>query len=197
VRFRLLSLVLGLASALVVNGCLREPEIEERWTNLEIVATDVDGEIPVDTASGEMINVSAEITFRKILTGAFVAELRASDTITSDMVNLDPETRTIGTAEDVDFILENSVTAGRDFRTVTGFPELQRTVDFQFGTFVPLAEHMAGPATGHFLVLYMGSEEEVENEAGEDSVVITPFPSGEYEILHKGVAIPLTATPPP
>ena len=194
---RALILCLGLVWVAAVAGCLREPEIEERWTNLEIIATTVDAEETIDTAAGEPISVSAQLTFRSILTGAFVAELRASDTITSNMVELDPETAMIGTAEDVDFILENSVTAGRDFRTVTGFPDLVRTLDFQFGTFIPLAEHMAGPATGYFLVLYMGSEEEVENDAGEDSVVITPFISSDYEILHKGIAIPLNIPPPP
>jgi hypothetical protein len=178
-----------LALALVA-GCLGHPEVEERWTNLEIVDTNVLSE---DFALGsEPIRVKARLTFREILTGAFVAELRSSDSITPDMVQLDPARQPIGAARDVDLILENSVTAGRDPRSVTGFPQLRRDVEFNFETFEPIAN-----PEGLFLVLYLGDEEEIELEDGRDSLLITPYLSTEYDILSKGIAVPLAINSDP
>ncbi len=181
-------------AALAIAGCLGRPSVDERWTSLEIVQSSVTAPDPV-TLGGDPITVSANLTYRNILTGAFVAEMRASDTITNDMVQLDIEKQSIGTAKDVDFILANSVTAGRDVRTVTGFPSLVQDVNFTFDTFTPPG---MGSVTGLFLVLYMGDEEEIEVQ-GQDSIVVTPWISDEYEVLHKGIAIPLAGpvVPPP
>jgi hypothetical protein len=194
-RLRLLLTTLAMAAGFA--GCLREPGVEERWTRMEILASSEDGSETVDLAGGEEITVSARLTYRRLLTGAFVAELRASDTLTPEMVDLATSGRQIGVAENVDYVLANSVTAGRDFRTVAGFPDLIHEVDFRFDSFVPLSENLAGPITGLFLVVYAGSEEEVRNEANEDSIVITPYVSGDYQILYPGIAIPLTTAPTP
>jgi hypothetical protein len=166
-------------------GCLGTPEVEERWTNLELLDTNaLDQPFAL---GGEPLTVDARLTFREILTGEFVAELRASDSVQASMVPLDPEGQPVGTARDVDLILRNSVTAGRDTRTVTGYPQLQRDVHFSFDTFSPPD---LGGITGLFLVLYLGDGEEIELEDGRDSLVVTPYFSDEYEILSKGVVIP-------
>jgi hypothetical protein len=187
----LASLGCSLAVAAGIAGSLGEPPLEDRWTSLEILNSSEDDSASVDLASGDTCQMTARITFRQILTGAIVSELRASSTITTDMVELNPDEQIRGTARDVDYILQNSVTAGRDFHSVTGYPELRREFSFNTTGFVPTDTTLTGPIIGLFLVLYMGDEEEIELADGRDSIVITPFESERYQILHKGIAIPL------
>ena len=183
-------------STLLLAGCLNEPEIEDRWTDLEIVTASKDGSELVDYSAGETLSLDARINYRSILTGALVAELRASGTIDASMVNLDAGEREIGAAADIDFILANSVTAGRAFRSVTGFPQLVQDVSFSFDSFRPAGEELRGPISGLFFVLYMGEEDEIELADGSDSTVITPFDSRGTKLLHKGIAIPLALPTP-
>ena len=192
---RLSSLGCAIVVAAGITGCLGEPPLEDRWTRLEILNSSEDDTASVDLGSGDTVQMRARITFRQILTGAIVAELRASSTITSDMVELDPDDQMLGTSRDVDFILQNSVTAGRDFHSVTGYPDLMREFQFNTTAFVPADSNYAGLA-GLFLVLYMGDEEEIELADGRDSIVITPYESDRYQILHKGIAIPVGAPTP-
>ena len=192
-----LCIVGGLAwSTTLLAGCLNEPGIEERWTDLEIVAASKDGSELVDYSAGETLSLDARVNYRSILTGALVAELRASGTIDASMVNLEAGERQIGAAADIDFILANSVTAGRDFHSVTGFPQLVQEISFSFDSFRPAGEALRGPISGLFLVLYMGDEDEIELSDGSDSTVITPFDSRSKQLLHKGIAIPLTLPTP-
>ena len=58
------------------------------------------------------------------------------------------------------------------------------------GVAVPPAVLTSG---GLFLVLYLGSGDEIELENGEDSLVVTPFVSSRREILHTG--FPITIVP--
>jgi hypothetical protein len=119
-----------------------------------------------------------------------VAEVRYSPTLTSLSLPLDPEEHTEECARSVDRILANSVTAGRATRAVTGWDHLVQSVNLSFTAQVPPAVLTSG---GLFLVLYMGSGDEVELANGEDSLVVTPFVSTDKEILHTG--FPITIVP--
>jgi hypothetical protein len=176
--------------AAFLPACLDEPEIDETWTKLEFLSV-TPGPRQASSA-GQPVNVSLKgrITYRRILTGFVVAELRYSPTIAPSSVLLNPEEHTLNDAQDIDRILANSVTTGRATRAVTGFDHLMQDVNFAFSGGVP-----AGAASGTgglYLLLYMGEGDEVEQEDGTDSLVVTPFRSTDREVLHTGFAINIT-----
>jgi len=179
---------LALLSAL---ACLEEPEIDERWTKIEFLAS---SPAPTQERAADRpldVTVKGRITYRDILTGFLVAEVRYSPTIAPASVMLDPAENTLGDAQDIDRILANSVTAGRATRAVTGFDHLMQDVNLSFTATVPSGA--AGGTGGLYLLLYMGDGDEVELANGEDSLVVTPFRSTDREVLHTGFAIRLTA----
>jgi hypothetical protein len=179
-------------AAILIGGCLGEPEIDERWTKLEMLTMDPDpgqvlvGSQPVNVA------VKGRITYRRIMTGFLVAEVRYSDTIAPTTVALNPDQHTLEASEDIDRILANSVTTGRATRAVTGFDHLMQDIDFSFTAGVP-PELFQGPDRGLYLILYMGDGDEIELQDGTDSLVVTPFVSGAQQVLHTG--FPLNVTP--
>ena len=185
--------------ALALSGCvLDEPEIDKRWTILEFV--DVTPQPGQTYPGGQPLNVSVKgrITYRDIVTGFLVAEVRYSDTISPASVPLDPTENTLEAAMAIDQILANSVTTGRATRAVTGFDHLMQDVDLSFTATVP-PEMYAGGATagrGLYLLLYMGAGDEVELANGTDSLVVTPFVSTQYEVLHNGFALRITPPVP-
>jgi hypothetical protein len=144
------------------------------------------------------VSVKGRITYRDILTGFLVAEVRYSDTISPASVPLDPTENTLEAAQAIDYILANSVTAGRATRAVTGFDHLMQDIDLSFTATVP-PEMYAGGATagrGLYLLLYMGAGDEIELANGADSLVVTPFVSTQYEVLHNGFALRITPPVP-
>jgi hypothetical protein len=187
---RLTMFLLAMLAALM-PACLDEPEIDETWTKLEfLTVTPAPGQ---SRSAGGPIQVSLEgrITYRSILTGFVVAEVRYSPTIPPSSVQLNPREHTLNDAQDIDRILANSVTAGRATRAVTGFDHLMQDVNLSFSTGLPAG---ATPGTGGFyLLLYLGEGDEIELEDGTDSLVVTPFRSTDHEVLHTGFA--LTVTP--
>jgi len=190
--------VAPLALAVVfVASCLGEPEIDERWTLLEMQES---RPAPTQTSSASQpldISVSARVTYRRIITGFLVAEVRYSDVIQPRDVALDPGLHTLPAAQDVDAILANSVTAGRATRAVTGWDHLMQDIDFSFTAQVPAAMFPGGagtpPVGGLYLLLYMGSGDEIELQNGRDSLVVTPFVSTDREVLHTGYALRVTS----
>jgi hypothetical protein len=136
------------------------------------------------------VSVTGRVTYRDIVTGFMVAEVRYSPTLTPLSLPLDIDEHTEECAASVDQILANSVTAGRATRAITGWDHLMQDVNLSFTAAVPPAVLTSG---GLFLVLYMGSGDEIELANGEDSLVVTPFISRDMEILHTG--FPLTITP--
>ena len=179
-----------LASALVVvvsvTGCFDEPEIEDRWTRLDIRSSSVvsgqilPGGVPQD------ITVSTDITYRKIVTGFAVAELRASSLPTS-AVMLHPNAPRLTMAQDIDRILQSSVTLGRATRAITGWDHLIQHIDFQFTGTAPAAPDSM--SAGLYLLFYLGSGVEVELPNGADSIVVTPFDSETMELLPVGLEL--------
>lgn len=178
------------------TGCLGEPEIDEKWTLVEFVnitpqpGVTTPGDQPID------VTVRGRITYRRILTGFLVAEVRYSDTLSpTSVASLNPDESNLDSAQDVDLILANSVTAGRATRAVTGFDHLQQEIDLAFTAQVPSAMFGSGTQTGWlYLLLYAGSGNEIQLASGADSLVVTPFVSTSDEVLHTGFA--LTVTPP-
>jgi hypothetical protein len=182
--------VLPVAGALILAGCLGEPEVDERWTLLEMVSVTPQPDQSRSASQPLNVNVKGRVTYRDIVTGFMVAEVRYSPTLTSVSLPLDKDDHTEECAQSVDRILANSVTAGRATRAVTGWDHLMQDVNLSFTAQVPPAVLTSG---GLFLVLYMGAGDEVELANGEDSLVVTPFVSTQKEILHTG--FPLTITP--
>ena len=183
---RLLLLLLALACGAAVNGCdaLDEPDLEDRWTRLDIEGSNVPPGRVFTAGAQESVSVSAAITYRKIVTGFAVAELRASSTLTPADLVLYEEAPRLRMATDIDRLLQNSVSVGRATRAITGWDHLIQRIDFVFSAAVPSAAD--SNAAGLFLVCYLGSGEEIELQGGMDSLVVTPFVSTDMEILPVG-----------
>ncbi len=181
--------VLPLLGALVLGSCLGEPEVDERWTLLEMVS--VTPQPNQSRPAGALtVNVKGRVTYRDIVTGFMVAEVRYSPTLSPLSLPLNKDDHNEECAASVDQILANSVTAGRATRAVTGWDHLMQDVNLSFTASVPPAVLTSG---GCFLVLYLGEGDEIELQNGEDSLVVTPFISTDREILHTG--FPLTIVP--
>jgi hypothetical protein len=176
--------------AALLPACLDEPDIDETWTKLEFLSV-TPGPSQVRSSSQPIqVSVEGRITYRSILTGFLVAEVRYSPTIAPSSVLLDPREHTLNDAEDIDRILANSVTTGRATRASTGFDHLMQDVNLSFTAGVPAGA--AAGTGGLYLLLYMGDGDEVEQEDGTDSLIVTPFQSTSKQILHTGFAINLT-----
>ena len=80
----------------------------------------------------DSIHVDTRITYRRIVTGFFVAELRASATLGSASVNVRPDAPRVPMANDIDAILASSVSLGRAVYPVTGWDHLIQPVSLDF-----------------------------------------------------------------
>jgi hypothetical protein len=197
-RARPVAAVLVAAALAAFTGCLGEPEIDERWTLLEMLESTPVSQAQIQAGAPVPVNVRGRITYRAIHTGFLVAELRYSPTLTPTDLALDPFEHDEAQASQVDLILANSVTAGRATRAVTGFDHLMQDFDLSFDGWIPAEMTATTPPTGGlFLVMYMGEGDEIDLQGGRDSLVVTPFPSLEYEILSTGLELQVVdgATP--
>ncbi len=185
----LAAILLGTA---LLGGCLEAPTVEETWTKLEVVSM-------TPSTSGELVgqtdvavDVRARITFRELLTGFLVADLRASTIPPADVdLEDDPDDKedALDAARDVDSILQNSVSLGVDAVAITGFDHLIRELDLGFDASVP-ADSAAG--LWLYLLVYFSSDvEELEDERGNDldSLHVVPTFSTERDILSTGTPI--------
>ncbi len=183
--------------ALASSGCLGEPKLEERWTRVDIQGASLASGQAVTAGSTVPVTMSTDITYRRILTGFAVAELRASTTFTPGSLRMRPDADRLQMANDIDQLLATSVSMGRMTRAVTGWDHLIQHIDFTFTGVVPGSTITdstgTGPVAGLFLVCYLGSGVKLELPSGADSIVVTPFRSNEYEVLPVG--LPLTVTP--
>jgi hypothetical protein len=182
--------VLPVLAALLLGSCLGEPEIDQRWTLLEMTSVTPQPNQSHSASQPINVTVNGRVTYRDIVTGFMVAEVRYSPTLNSASLPLDKDEHTEECAASVDQILANSVTAGRATRAITGWDHLMQDVNLSFTATVPPAALTSG---GMFLVLYIGAGEEVERANAPDTLIVTPFISSDKEILHTG--FPLTITP--
>jgi len=180
-----------LLSATLLGGCLGKPKVEDRWTRIDLAGSSLTPSQTLDPGSTPSITVSMAITYRSIITGVAVAELRSSSLSTNDVV-VHPDASRSEMAQEIDRILQNSVTAGRATRAITGWDHLIQHIDFTFTGAVPATVDSA--SAGLFLVCYLGSGEEMERADGSDTLIVTPFRSTQYEILPIGMELGV-ATP--
>lgn len=193
---RIVAALVLVAIAATMGGCLWEPKIEDQWTRVDLQSSNL---LPLQAVpAGTTLTISgrADITYRSILTGAVVAELRASSTIPSvgSIVNPDAEREPMAAA--IDQLLQGSVSLGRDTKLVTGWDHLIQPFDFSFSGTVPAMLDSAGvpmgAPVGLFLVCYLGSATKFELPGGGDSLVVVPFGSAQYRVLPVGLALTVT-----
>jgi len=143
--------------------------------------------------------MTARITYRELLTGHLVADLRAAPALAPGDVDLEAE-EPLDVARDVDTVLQSSVSVGVEAVPITGWDHLIQEVTFSFdgGLLAPTAADSsvasagqgAVSATGLFLLLYFSDDvEEVELASGEEIDVVTPTLSTERDILSTGIEI--------
>lgn len=166
------ALFLGVAVALS-SGCFDAPEIEDRWTRLDLLDAGL-------SADASVVEVEGKVTFRTILTGSVVAELCASDSIAASEVGFGPNDSREEMARGVALVLGHARSLGRETLLVTGFDHLERRVRFE----LPASGVSAGEQL--FLVFYLADVDEIEGEDGEMREVVTPFDSEEREVLPAG-----------
>ena len=193
---RLLGSVAGLTAATVLlPGCLGEPPIEERWTRLEFAqAPDV---TEVTPGQATPITLRARITYREILTGFVIAEVRRSDTLTAADVGFERTDDPVGMARDVDRVIAESTSLGFASRAITGFDHLIQEIPLELdaGFPPPRGDGTAVDSTavagggGLFLLLYIGDVDEVELRNGDRIDVVTPRLSEANELLTVGVEL--------
>jgi len=199
IRPRFLPPFVSCALVTAFAGCLGEPGIEERWTLLEIVDAQPTEAGSYAPGTPTPVTMNARITYREVLTGHLVADLRATSTITPADVALDADDPR-AVALDVDRILQDSVSLGADAVAITGWDHLRQEISFGFdgGLLAPteadssIASAGSAPvnATGLFLLLYFADDvEEVELDSGEEIEVIHPALSADVDILSTGIGI--------
>ena len=200
IRSRSLLVLCALVAA-TFSGCLGEPEVEERWTNLEFLSASTGEALVFDVGDTVNVDFRSRVTFRGHFIGFMVAELRVSRTLTADSLYLDSESDAIAASENVERLLQRSQPVARVVKGMAGFPALRRTLESGFTTQVPgfvsgEFDRPGGVPRSLFLVLYMGDAEEIELEDGRDSLVVTPFSTRGDEVLFKAIALPFTDTEP-
>jgi hypothetical protein len=186
-RSRTARALTALLVAGLLGGCLGEPEIEDRWTILDIEGANLTPYQAVPPGSRDSIQVSTAITYRKIVTGVAVAELRASS-IPVGSVTIHPDATRLTMAQEIDLVLQNSVSLGRATRAVTGWDHLIQRIDFMFDATIP-ATDSTGMPPNLFLVCYLGQGTEVERADGTDTLIVTPFVSTDMELLPVGMEL--------
>ncbi len=187
-RLGLFALVLLCAGA--STGCFDEPKLEDRWTRLDLVSANVAAYQPLTLGARESLAVSVDVTYRAILTGFAVADLRMSPDYTPTTMALTPDMARLPMAQRIDTLLAHSVSIGRATRAVTGWDHLIERVDFSFGADVPASLDTTGAGGGGlFLVCYLGSGERLRRLGMQDSLVVTPFGSEAYQVLPVGLTL--------
>jgi hypothetical protein len=178
--------VLLVAIALAVAGCFDAPKIEDRWTRVDLLGSNLATGTALPLGSADSITASVDVIYRRILTGYAVAELRSSSVpVTS--VALAPNAPRVPMAQNIDVILQSSVTRGRAVRAVTGWDHLIQHIDFSFVGTVPATVDSA--SAGLFLLCYLGSGVKIERPGQADTVVVTPYTSQPYQILPVGLEL--------
>src|SRR5256885_14924817 len=107
---RVLVLALGLG---LLAGCLGAPEIQDRWTRVDLLSSNLAARQAITPGAVTSVSMSTTITYRSILTGFAVADLRASSATSAASGILDPNAPREQMALAIDRILATSVSVGR------------------------------------------------------------------------------------
>lgn len=179
--------VTGMATSALLSGCFDAPKLEDRWTRVDLLHSNLTPFETVTLGAQESVSVQATITYRHIVTGYAVAELRASATIDPGTVEVAPDAQRLRMATDIDSLLAHSTTLGRALIPVTGWDHLIQPLTFTFQGHIPTVLDSTGAGHGGvFLLCYMGSGQKIERIQG-DTIVVTPFRSNEMQILPVGM----------
>ena len=185
-RVALLALVAP--CAVLLAGCFDAPKLEDRWTRVDIDSANLLPFQTITLGDSEAVIVHAAVTYRQILTGYAVAELRVSPSITPGSVPINPDASRLPMAQAIDSLLDHSVSIGRATRAVTGWDHLIQRIDFTFGAVVPTVLDSTGTTGGGlFMVCYLGSGDIVRRLGQADTVIVTPFKSASYQVLPIGM----------
>jgi hypothetical protein len=187
---------LAVLCSCLLAGCFDAPKLEERWTRVDIEGANLVAFQTLTLGLPESVSVSAAITYRQILTGYAVAELRVSPTITPGSVPISPGAVRLPMAQAIDSLLLHSISIGRATRAVTGWDHLIQHVDLNFNAVVPAVLDSTGTTGGGlFMVCYLGSGDRVRRLGMADTIIVTPFKSAEYQVLPIGMTFQTVAGP--
>ena len=179
------AVVLLLVGAVTVAGCFYDKlNTEDRWTRVDFGNTSVTPGQIVPGGSPQAFSLRANVTYRDILTGFCVAELRVADSLGAAQMTVAPDAPRVPMAQNIDVILQNSRSLGRSTRAVTGWDHLIQPIDFAFSATPP-----SGSTGRLFLLCYLGSGTRVEFANGGDTLIITPFISSQREVLPVGMEL--------
>ena len=177
----------------LLAGCLTKPPVEESWTKLEILDVQSSAPSPEDTLGA--FNVRARITYRAIVTGSIVADVRyaADPALVAELaVNpLDAREPQLESAQRIDALIQSSTSLGYAHELVTGFDHLIQEIDLAIeGDPFTADSTVSVDSSGAFVVvLYMADVDEVELESGEEVFVVTPYLTTDREILSAALAL--------
>ena len=196
-RVRPLRAALPLALLLLsAAGCLEAPKIEDRYTRVDLDRSNLTPGQSLTAGVMDSIHVDTRITYRRIVTGYLVAELRASATLGPASVAVYPDAPRVQMANDVDAILASSVSIGRAVYPVTGWDHLIQPVSLDFlampQSTVDSSGVSLGSTNGLFLVCYLASGVRIERPGRSDSIAVTPFPSMPNQLLPVGMELSVT-----
>ena len=199
--FARIALVAALAAAAALaTGCLGKPKVEDGWTRVDLDATTFAPPMPLSAGAPCSVSVSTAVTYRRIVTGFLVTELRATTPGAPGGFFLAPDAPRMRMAQDIDVLLANSVSVGRAVRPITGWDHLIQRFNLSFAAWTPTSIDTNGVPAGapgnFFLVSYLGSGEEIELEDGSDSIAVTPFVSSEAQVLPVGMPVVVGAGVP-
>jgi hypothetical protein len=174
------ALIVAASMTLLAAGCLESPELEDRWTRLDVI------ELSTESGAakwGDPVSIRARgrIIYRAVLTGAVAMELRYSDAIGFADVQLEEDVDRLAMTAEIEQILEGSTVLAAAAQAVTGFHRLIQEIDFDLEATLP-----PGPAGGLFVIFYFGEAEEVEGPGGEMESVIRPIDFETREVLPGG-----------
>jgi hypothetical protein len=186
----LAALVVAAASA---SGCLGKPKVEDGWTRVDLDATAFAPAMPLSPGAPCSVSVSTSVTYRRIVTGYLVTELRATTPGGPSGYYIAPDAERMPMARSIDVLLANSVSVGRAVRPITGWDHLIQRFHLSFAAWTPTSVDTNGVPAGapgnFFLVSYLGSGEEIERPGQEDSIAVTPFVSSQAEVLPIGMPV--------
>ena len=180
-------------SCALLAGCLTKPPVEESWTKLEIL--DVQSSAPSPEDALGLFNVRARITYRAIVTGSIVADVRyaADPALVAELAAnpLDAREPQLESAQRIDALIQSSTSLGFAHELVTGFDHLIQEIDLAIeGDPFTADSTVAVDSSGAFLlVLYMADVDEEELESGEEVLVVTPYLTTDLEILSAALAL--------
>jgi hypothetical protein len=189
-----IALVVALAAAAgLAPGCLGKPKVEDGWTRVDLDEATFTPVQPLAPGAACSVSVRTSVTYRRIVTGFLVTELRATTSAAPMGIVIAPDAPRMRMAQDIDALLANSVSVGRAVRPITGWDHLIQRFDLGFSGWVPTSIDTngvpAGAPSGFFLLSYLGSGEEIELADGSDSIAVTPFVSSQAEVLPVGMNV--------